>query len=94
MFHHYNLSKCYNDLNELISYPTFGCFKWISSPINLFEGLLFTAFVLCTSFSSLSIILCIVNWIVVFYLSKKQLQEYKKTFKDFSISYCLIPSIY
>ena len=94
IYHHIKLSKCYNDLGEMVCYPTAGLFKYISSPNNLFEGFFFTFFTLCSNFTSSSIILCIVNWIVMIINSKKQLEYYKKTFKEFKIKYSMIPFLF
>lgn len=94
LYHHFQLSKCYNDLGEMVQYPTNGLFNWIACPNHLFEALFFTAFTVCCNFLSCSLILCVVNWIVMIVLSKQQLNDYKITFKDFKRKYALIPYIW
>ncbi|EDR28495.1 hypothetical protein EDI_166150 [Entamoeba dispar SAW760] len=93
-FHHTYLSKGYNAFGELAYFPSKALYSFISCPNNLFEGLFFTSFMFCTSFTKTSIILCILNWVAMVMLSQHQHDAYKKTFKKFPIRYRLIPFIW
>ena len=86
LYQHYQLSKCYNELGDMIKYPSVGLFKIISCPNHLFEGLFFTAFAFCCNFTMCSVIFCIINWIVMMILARSQLHDYQMTFKNYKIS--------
>ncbi|ELP86482.1 hypothetical protein EIN_033530, partial [Entamoeba invadens IP1] len=62
LYHHSYFSSCYNQYNELVDFPQNILYRYISCPNLLFEALFFTAFMICTSFTVTSVLLCVAAW--------------------------------
>ena len=90
---HKKLSQCYNQYDELEHIPKGGLFDYVMCPELLLEGLFFICFIVTTSFSVMSMVLCCIEWGIIFYLSNKKYNDYKQT-GTLEGTFKLIPHVY
>ncbi|KAL7713513.1 Ubiquitin-like domain-containing protein [Entamoeba marina] len=92
--HHVYLAKAFNEHGQYSRPPNGYLYDYISCPNFLLEAIFSTTFMLCTCFTTTSIIFCIFSWIFAASFADSRHKQYKQHFLKYDVPHRLIPFIW